>query len=657
MKIKKYTNLPLLIIGIIFVPIVLLLISGYTFSENLNEPIQLEQDAEFIYHIDVIYDDINANLLEYSDNSIYVEDILPNDLTFIKFQTDGVITDPNHYCGAYTTVKNYDENTRKISFNVNGLSDRCVVRVGILVKTGTTNTRVDHYNTAKATYKGEQYNSLSVHSYIGNENQDLKRVSYSFNGIPNDKLNTIPSDKYYSVGQEVTLEEPEKVFGYKFLGWTSNDVTITDNTFTMPNTDVTIVGNYESLNYQKYKVTYKIEGYIPKEFILPETKEYYETESVPYRKNFSSEIYYNIYDEQYMFSDIVFSNNVVKIGPEVFVMPNSDVTVTIIFEKVPYFITYNFLGNIIPKNAELPQSSVNNVSNLFSFDNTERLSTLKNYNFIDVEKAINDSKNYYGLSAHYFGDKVNLVKDYKSTICTNLDTDRTVRCRFLGWLYNDEFNMPSHHLNIYGTWMEIAGTFEPEITVEITNPKDYYEKDEVVEFKTTIKNTSDVDIKDLVIENKFNDQIFVESNNYSVKENLITIPELKANQSIELFSSYVVGENSNREFTNELEIISAKAENEYYLENSDYSASTNFETRKVGDSTPISNNTNNTNTTNDTVIEKNETVPTETNNTPNNESTVPKTSDNAYIYILLLVGSLILIIAIVIVFIKNKKNK
>jgi hypothetical protein len=404
-------------------------------------------------------------------------------------------------------------------------------------------------------------------------------------------------------------------------------------------------------------VIFKTEGYTPEEFILPETQEYYETEIVNLNNYFSNDIYYNIYDEQYMYSDLVLSSNVINLDKGIFTMPKGDVTVTIVFEKVPYFITYNFIGSVIPKNAELPQSSVNNVSNLFSFENTKRLYTLKNYNFFDVEEAINDGKYYYGLSAHYFGDKVNLVKDYKSTICTNLDTDRTVKCRFLGWLYNDEFNMPSHHLNIYGTWMEIAGTFEPEITVEITNPKDYYEKDEVVEFKTTIKNTSDVDIKDLVIENKFNDQIFVESNNYSIKENLITIPELKANQSIELFSSYVVGENSNREFTNELEIISAKAENEYYLENSDYSASTNFETRKVGDSTPVSNDTNNTNTTNDTVIEKNETIPTETNNTTNNESTVPKTSDNAYIYILLLVGSLILIIAIVIVFIKNKKSK
>ncbi len=665
MKIKKYINLPLLIIGIIIVPALIIFISGYSFSIVTNAPVEVEQNAEFIYHIDVSYNDINSDkVLTPINDTIHVKDVLPEGLTFVKFSSTGSYnTISGNYCSGHVINENYDPDTRTISFDVCNLKDGCVNRVGIIVKAGSTTTRVDHYNTAIITYKGEQYNSLTAHSYVGNVNEEMKQLNYTFAGIPLDKLTIPPTDKQYSAGQEVTLEEPEKVFGYEFIGWSSNDVTITNNKFTMPNNDVTVVGTYQSLNLQKHKLIFKIEGDVPKDFILPKTQEFYETEYVNLGNYFTEDIYNYIYDEKYMFNDYMISNNIslgtrgtVKqfINEVEFNMPNGDATVTLFFTKVPYFITYSFLGAIIPQNAELPAATINNFSNVLSEENYYRFSELKNYNFYELMEVTRGygsdytSYNgfYYGMSAHYNGDKVNLVKDYKSTICDNMETGRTVRCRFLGWLYNDEFNMPSHHLNIYGTWMEINGTFEPEIKIEIVNNKDHYEKGDVVQFKTTITNTSDVDIKDLVVENKFNGQNFAQNSNYTVKDNLITIPELKANESVDIYSSYTVGENTNREFTNELEIISAKADDEYYLENSDYSASTNFETRKVGDDNPVNNNP---------VIDSNETN--ETNSTIPKESVVPKTLDNAYIYIGLFVLSLVLIVCIVFVLIKNKKNE
>ena len=630
-----------------------------SFAHEINETVN--EDSNFIYYIEVKYDEIhsNRNTVYFSD-SIHVEDTLPEGLTFVEFiplNRNGSGTSQST-CYNVLGSPSYNEQTRKITCDLNHMYRGCTFKLGIVVKTGTTNSRTDYYNTAKTNYRNKEYYSNTAHTYIGNEDASLHSVNYSFAGISNDELNYSIPEKRYSEGQEIILEKPEKVFGYKFVGWSSNDVTITDGRFIMPNKNVNIVGTYEFLNIPKHKVTFRIEGDGPKSFVLPKEREYYYNDKVALETIISDDAFSHIFDDEYMLFDFKYSNNVIVSDYDTFSMPDSDVTVSLIFEKVPYAIKYNFIGKIIPVDAELPKSTISYADHLLDSEYTDRLDELENYDssyllYFSQGNNININPSnttiLYGISTHFYGDKINLIKDYKSTTCVNLETNSNVKCRFLGWLYNDEFNMPSRHLNIYGTWMEITGTFEPEIKVEVTNKKDFYKKGETVQFKTTITNTSDVDIKDLVVENKFKNQVFVENDKYTVNNDLITIKEIKANESINLYSTYVVGENTNREFTNELEIISASAEGGYYLENSDYTASTNFETRKTGDSTPVDN-------TNNTVIEKNETISTETNSTPSNETHVPKTSDNAYIYILLLVGSLILIVAIIIVFIKNKKN-
>jgi hypothetical protein len=624
-----------------------------SFAHEINETIN--EDSNFIYYIEVKYNEIHGNGHGlYSSDSIHVEDTLPEGLTFVEF----IPFKNQNTCYNVLGSPSYNEQTRKIICDLNYMYSGCTFKLGVIVKTGTTNLRTDYYNTAKTNYRNKEYYSNTAHTYIGNENASLHSVNYSFAGISNDLLNSVIPEKSYSEGQEVTLEEPEEVFGYNFIGWSSNDVTITDGRFIMPNKNVTIVGTYEFLNIPKHKVTFRIEGDGPKSFVLPKEREYYYNDKVKLVTIISGDAFSHIFDDEYMLFDVKYSDNVVDYNYKGFSMPDSDVTISLIFEKVPYAIGYNFIGKIIPIDAELPKSTINYIDHILDDEYYYRLHVLENYdhsyllyfsqgNNINNNPSNTDNSVLYGMSLHFYGDKVNLIKDYKSTTCINLETNTNVKCRFLGWLYNDEFNMPSRHLNIYGTWMEITGTFEPEIKVEVTNKKDFYKKGETVQFKTTITNTSDVDIKDLVVENKFKDQVFVENDKYTVNDDLITIKEIKANESINLYSTYVVGENTNREFTNELEIISASAEGGYYLENSDYTASTNFETRKTGDNTPV-DNTNNT---------ENETISTETNSTPSNETHVPKTSDNAYIYILLLVGSLILIVAIIIVFIKNKKDK
>jgi hypothetical protein len=40
-------------------------------------------------------------------------------------------------------------------------------------------------------------------------------------------------------------------------------------------------------------------------------------------------------------------------------MPDNDTTLTLVFEKYPYTVTYRFEGDIIPKTAEMPKSTAN----------------------------------------------------------------------------------------------------------------------------------------------------------------------------------------------------------------------------------------------------------------------------------------------------------
>ena len=199
--------------------------------------------------------------------------------------------------------------------------------------------------------------------------------------------------------------------------------------------------------------------------------------------------------------------------------------------------------------------------------------------------------------------------------------------------------MPGYNLNVFGKWMQINDTFAPEMNLVVLNPKEKYEKGDVVEFKTTIKNTASVDIKNLVINNNFKEQTIKEGNGYRVSGDQIIIDEIKANSAIEIFSNFLVGENIDKTFTNQLQLIAADAPAGYYLENDEYIVETEFDTQKVGG---------------EEVIEPvNET---EENKTIIDEQTTPKTGDEVYIYIIGAIISLLLIVGLVFALVKNKKK-
>ena len=110
-----------------------------------------------------------------------------------------------------------------------------------------------------------------------------KTVTYSIQGTAPDGY-VVPSQKSYYPGVDVVVDNLKQgdIFnGYKFLGWTSNDVTISnDNDFVMPNSNVSIVGSFEP---RKYTVSYQFQGVnLPNnsDSLLPQSQDYFPGASV-----------------------------------------------------------------------------------------------------------------------------------------------------------------------------------------------------------------------------------------------------------------------------------------------------------------------------------------------------------------------------------------
>ena len=106
--------------------------------------------------------------------------------------------------------------------------------------------------------------------FTGSFTEDPKHtVTYSIDGdAPTNYVS--PLTKQYYAGEKISLDNLETGYvidGYRFLGWTSSDVTIENDSFEMPNSDVTITGSFEEITYT---VTYAFY-----DTVLPENADSY----------------------------------------------------------------------------------------------------------------------------------------------------------------------------------------------------------------------------------------------------------------------------------------------------------------------------------------------------------------------------------------------
>ena len=542
---------------ILIIPIVLLIfIIGYTIADNLDNDSRVALNSDLIYYLSVKYDGVDVLGVESSDATvsevysdvINVTDRIPDGLIFNGFsesddgtigavrrdnnsiQCLGKVIDDTNEDGNIGVWNNdnteytyhglhYNANTRTVSFKVKNLKAGCVLNVGIKTKTPTKvddpNTEVvekrrDFYNYAVAWESIQTAISNVVHVYIGENNSIMHTVTYQIIGdIPSNYIS--PPTLSYIKDTTVSVDNNINIEGYTFNGWTSNDVVITDGTFKMPDNNVIITGSFTQNT--PYTVTYNIEGDVPSKYVVPLTKNYYENTDVVVDSLNNGDIF-----NGYKFNG--WSSNDVNILDNSFVMPSKNVVITGSFTKLKYKVIYKFQGTVIPDNSA----------------------------------SLLPSTQEYNAGDNVVLESINNVAGYE----------------FLGWNKENSFIMPDNDVIVYGEWKKKNGEFEPSITIEEVNGKDYYQVGDKINYKITVTNHENYPIKDVIIKEDL-DVVFKDVN-YTLVDNIATIEAIDANSSFDIYAEYTVLSSDSNSITNSVSLIGALADNSYELKDKDYSS-------------------------------------------------------------------------------------
>ena len=522
MKNKKL----MIIIGSSLVLLIFILLFHKSFAVPLENGAKVAPNSDLTYYIDVIYDGVDASAVASSDTAtanvnsdyIYVEDKLPVGLTFKKFVTtsDGTIgavkRSDGTSCSGYVVGDSaglvYNNATRTISFKVKNLQAGCKLTVGIVTTTpNDESTRVDFYNTAFAREDNFTFKSNTVHVFMGEENASLYTVTYKYTGTVPDGV-VLPTTSSYSAGAIVGVEANPTIPGYDFSGWTSSDVTVSNDSFTMPSKNVTFSGSFAEKT--KYTVTYLVTGDVPDGYVSPLPKTYGAGDDVLVDSLKEGDII-----NGYKF--LGWTSTSVDLSEGIFTMPSDSVSIVGKFEIVKYTVTYQFQGVVMPSNA------------------SDLLPTTKSY----------------APGTKVSLEKISDVSGYK----------------FMGWYKEDNFEMPSNNITIYGEWMLFNGNFAPEISISVVNAKNSYKKDEIVSFKIDVKNTAAYAITDVIVQENLSGSTFNEGSNYTLLNNTTAkISSIAAGTTVSLNASYTIGSDIVATITNTVELTAAIADNYYYLD-------------------------------------------------------------------------------------------
>lgn len=414
--------------------------SSYSLLDN---HVRVKENSELTYYIDVIYDGKDKNATTSDDNTladirsdyIYVEDTIPEGLTFVDFvkSSDGSIGavsrgDTSKSCGGYVVDGvdglHYDEETRTVTFTVKNLQAGCKLTVGIVTRTPSLGekTRMDFYNTAFGRENAFSTSSNTVHVFMGKESAALHTVTYQYEEPVPEDAPVLPEVASYAPGTTVGIIKNISISGYEFNGWTSSDVTLAEGatSFEMPDKDVVIKAKFTKKS--SYAVNYAIDGNAPSSYVPPKEKQYYEGDTVIVDSLKNGDIVDGYRFLGWTTNDVVIKNDngtEGDVGSSYFEMGTSPVTLTGRFELIKYTVTYQFQGTEIPPNADslLPQ-----------------------------------------------------VQSYApGEIVTTADNPVAEGYSFLGWYKPSTFEMPEEDIVIYGEWMQIAGKFSPTISKTIVS--------------------------------------------------------------------------------------------------------------------------------------------------------------------------------------------
>lgn len=520
-------------------------------AQTLENDVRVAENSDLTYYLEVLYDgkgteietsSETASIRVYSDY-IYVEDKLPEGLIFKEFVNteDGTIgatnqkiegrSCPGYVVGGYDGLT-YDETTRMVSFKIKNLQAGCKVTVGIVTRTPSLDgkERMDFYNTAFARENKLSTKSNTVHVFMGREEATLYNVSYEYTGDIPENAPTVPQTTSYSSGTKVGVSNDISVAGYTFSGWTTEDVTVTNGTFEMPEKNIVFKGHFEKK--ATYQVGYTISGEKPDGYMPPKTKEYGEGDDVTVDSLRPGDEVDGYRFLGWETTDITLEE-AKKDESQVFQMPKKNVSFTGRFEQIKYKVTYQFQGTIIPPNA------------------TSLLPAEKQY--------------------------------APGTTVTREQDPTSDGYRFLGWYKTETFEMPEEDVIIYGEWMKEVGNFSPTITKQIIDKKSSYSNGEKVNFQITVTNTANYALHDVMIEEHTEKSSFLANENYEIlNDRFVKIPTIAANSSVTVYAEYTAGEEVAKKVTNEVELTGALAENGYILDTTkEYIATVDFDIANI----------------------------------------------------------------------------
>lgn len=541
---KKVNNKKVFLFGGIFSVVIIVALISFV-SSSMSVPLEndarVEENSNLTYYLDVLYDGKDKDVVTSSNTAtaslysdyIYVEDKIPDGLTFLEFvnSSDGSIGavmqwDASKVCPGYVVDGfgglSYDANTRMVSFKVKNLKAGCKLTVGIVTRTPSLGDkkRMDFYNTFYARENDTTEKSNTVHVYLGREDAMLYNVTYEYTGTVPENVPKLPDVSSYASGTSVGVINDISLSGYTFSGWTSSDVTLNNSSFIMPDANVVLRGSFTKNT--AYKVSYSINGEKPNSYIPPKDKEYGIDEDVVIDSLKPGDIVGG-----YRFLGWTTSSSV-TVTDDIFKMPAENVNFVGTFEKITYKVTYKFQGTVIPPNAD----------------------------------SLLPKEEHYGA-----GEIVNLAKNPVAS-----------GYRFLGWYKKDKFMMPEEDVIIYGEWMKVNGEFSPIIAKKITNSKDKYTSGDTVLFEITVENTADFLIHDVLIQEDNEISSFIEGDNYTVlNSKFVKIDTIEAHGKVTLKAQYKVPSKGTFEEINTVILIGALADNDIYLDTSkEYKSSVKF---------------------------------------------------------------------------------
>ena len=556
---KKNKIIAIFAIVTVFLAVIINYILNTSFATALTNDVRVEEETELVYYLNVNYNGVDKYGVASTDTQvssvesgiIQVSDKIPDGLIFDEFvttSTGGIgsvkRSDSSYTCSG-TVVDDtneddnegvwnednteftyhglhYDARTRLVSFKVKNLQAGCVLTVGIKTMTPTVDdpetpfveVRRDFYNFATARENDLTVKSNTVHAYMGGDT-GVYTITYQYCASAPSNVPSLTPNELSAAGSTIRVRDNINIEGYRFTGWSSNDVTIEDDKFIMPANNVIIMGCFEEL--QKHNVKYEIIGEVPNGYLVPIEKSYYEGTHVKVDSLKAGDVVNGYRFLGWETDDVELIDNTD------FMVADKDITFKGRFEVMTYKVTYYFYDDPLPPNSEdlLPETS-----------------------------------------EYREGDSV--------TLASIVDPEGY---KFLGWYSEDTFTMPAHDVDIYGEWMVVAGTFAPNISKRVVNDIYYKPGDEVL-FEISVENTADFAITDVILNENTPNAKFINLENYdeTSTEEILVIPSIGAHETVKVYSIYTVDGSEGDKIVNEVELIGALANNNYYLEDKEYKA-------------------------------------------------------------------------------------